>query len=299
MVDQAIWPVSTSGQFTAKDAYISISTSHPIIPWCKFIWHKAVQPRKSMATWKVLHGRMLTDELLYVIHSFWSWIFQLFRLSFSNQTEDLGLLSPMVLDSFPAPSRKLWCFADSASLYFAPCSSSLGSLPAFQLLSLSPLRLKAPKFIPVRWAPPPVGWLKVNTDGSFRSPEVAGFGGLFRDSDGLFKGAFAYRVIVNSAIDAEILAVIEALRVAWARSWTHIWLETDSTLVRSSLFQFAQSNTLEVQSGMVELEGNSSTDALANYGAQNDGSIWWTSPPRFIAGFYGRDLSYVTHYRYA
>ncbi|KAM5554460.1 hypothetical protein ABKV19_022706, partial [Rosa sericea] len=120
---------------------------------------------------------------------------------------------------------------DSASLYFAPCSSSLGSLPAFQLLGLSPLRLKAPKFIPVRWAPPPVGWLKVNTDGSFRSPEVAGFGGLFRDSDGLFKGAFAHRVIVNSAIDAEILAVIEALRVAWARSWTHIWLETDSTLV--------------------------------------------------------------------
>lgn len=37
--------------------------------------------------------------------------------------------------------------------------------------------------------------------------------------------------MVPSAIDAEVLAVLEALQVAWVHRWTHIWLETDSTLV--------------------------------------------------------------------
>lgn len=44
-------------------------------------------------------------------------------------------------------------------------------------------------------------------------------------------GAFAFNVEVPSAIDAEILAIMEAIRVALVKRWTHVWIETDSTLV--------------------------------------------------------------------
>ena len=81
----------------------------------------------------------------------------------------------------------------------------------FNVLGLSPLRLQAPKYMPVNWVSPPVNWMKVNTDGAFRGASNAGFGGIIRDHEGLFVGAFARNVEVPSAIDAEILAVVEAL----------------------------------------------------------------------------------------
>jgi ribonuclease HI len=44
-------------------------------------------------------------------------------------------------------------------------------------------------------------------------------------------GAFAFNAAVPSAIEAEVLAIIEAVRVAWVKRWTHVWLETDSAIV--------------------------------------------------------------------
>lgn len=86
-----------------------------------------------------------------------------------------------------------------------PCLFSMS------LVCLLNLRLKAHKFIPVvRQAPPH----KVNTNGSFTSPNHAGFGGLFRDSHDHFLSGFSFKVKVLSTIDAKILAVIEAVSVA-------------------------------------------------------------------------------------
>ncbi|KAK9928877.1 hypothetical protein M0R45_025995 [Rubus argutus] len=95
---------------------------------------------------------------------------------------------------------------ESASLSFSSCSSLSSALPIFILLGLSSLRRQAPRFILVVWCPPPSNWLKVNTDGSFRNPNLAGFGGIFRDSKGLFHGAFSFNVKIPNVTDAEILA---------------------------------------------------------------------------------------------
>lgn len=114
---------------------------------------------------------------------------------------------------------------------------------------MSQLRKKVPKYILVSWQSPPCNWYKVNTDGSFINPNHAGFGGLFRYSQGPFLGGFAFKVNVPSAIDVEVLAVIEAVRVAWIRRWTHIWLETDSMLVVHYFFQSSY-GTLEATSSL-------------------------------------------------
>lgn len=44
-------------------------------------------------------------------------------------------------------------------------------------------------------------------------------------------GGFSHKVVVHCAIDAEALAVLKALQVAWVHRCTHIWLETDFALV--------------------------------------------------------------------
>ena len=54
----------------------------------------------------------------------------------------------------------------------------------------------------------------MNTDGSFKI-NIAGHGGVFRDSNGVFLGAFASSSSFVSSVAAEILAVIEAIEVAW------------------------------------------------------------------------------------
>ncbi|KAL6191791.1 hypothetical protein ACLB2K_038180 [Fragaria x ananassa] len=88
----------------------------------------------------------------------------------------------------------------------------------------------AHKFIPVVWEAPPLGWVKVNTDGSFVDSTRAGYGGVFRNSMSLFIGGFSYNAMVPSAIDAELLAIIEAINVAlfivgliFGWKLTHYW----------------------------------------------------------------------------
>ena len=127
-------------------------------------------------------------------------------------------------------------------------------------------------------------------------------------------GAFSSKAVVPSAIDAEVLAVIEALQVAWVRRWTHVWLETDSTLVVHYFksphlvrwrLRIAWKNCISLSQLLcfhvshIFREGNSLADDLANYGASNEGSVWWRSLPCFLANGYGRDLASLTNYRFA
>jgi ribonuclease HI len=46
-----------------------------------------------------------------------------------------------------------------------------------------------------------------------------------------FLGAFANKVNVTNALEAEVLAVIEAICLAWIKAWKNLWLETDSSMV--------------------------------------------------------------------
>lgn len=203
---------------------------------------------------------------------------------------------------------------ESAELAFPSISSPASFSSLFGLLGLSPLRQVAPKFIPVVWQPPPFGWVKVNTDGSFRDPNQAGFGGVFRGNTVSFLGAFSYKVVATSAIETELLAVLEAVRVAWLKGWLSLWLESDSLLV---LHYFKSpnlvpwrlrahwTNCIHVTKQMnfhishVFREGNSVADALANYGAVNPGSHWWDTLPQFLVSSFGHDLSSRLSYRFA
>ena len=155
--------------------------------------------------------------------------------------------------------------------------------------------------------------MKVNTDGAFKGSGTAGCGGVFRNSRGLFLGAFASPVAFASSIAAEILAVIEAIQLAWVREWHHLWIETDSTLVVHFLsplptmvpwlLRTAWANCLLLLEKMdwrvshIYREGNSLADSFANYGANNIEKEWWSDLPAFAAEKFQRDASRLPYFR--
>lgn len=376
VTDQIIWAASTSGFLNSKEAYKFFSPSFPLVHWCHCIWHAAIQPRKSLAVWKILKNRVPSDDRLQRFNvalcsrcylclsncetskhlfldcplavALWVWIFSLFRVAIPHGAllQDLFLEANLTslnhssrLFWFIAVSNLLWCLwsernkrrheggvccalklkqffvlslRDSATLVFPSTSSSISSLPIFNLLGLSPLRLAAPRFIPVLWQPPPPLWVKVNIDGSFHGRNNAGFWGVFRDSSATFLGAFSCLVEASSAIETELLAVIEAINVAWAKGWLKLWLETDSTLVLHYFhspnlvpwrFKIPWANCISITKQLsfyvshIFREGNTVADTLANYGAFHFGSHWWDALPPFLAHSYGHDRSSQVPYR--
>ena len=66
--------------------------------------------------------------------------------------------------------------------------------------------------MPVRWEKPSPGWVKLNTDGSsLVNSEIAGSGGLIRNSDGGWIMGFVRKIGTTSSVAAEIWALRDGL----------------------------------------------------------------------------------------
>ena len=165
---------------------------------------------------------------------------------------------------------------------------------------------------PIR-QPPPNDWFKANSGGSFHDIDHAGFGGVFRDCNAEFLGAFTCGLRVNYAIDAELLAVIEIIRVAKGKTWFPLWIETDSMLVLHYfrkphlvpwrlrvkwMNSIASISQHQVYISHVFREANRVADKLANHGARNVGYLWWDSIPQFLLSSYGNDFTGHAAFRF-
>ena len=64
----------------------------------------------------------------------------------------------------------------------------------------------------IRWEKPPVGWMKLNTNGSvFGSLGVAGWGGVIRDDRGNWISGFTKRIGITNSFTAEMWGLREGL----------------------------------------------------------------------------------------
>lgn len=134
--DQVIWASCASGFLTSSEAYELFCPSLPILPWGKRIWHASIQPRKSLATWKIIQNRVLTENHLqrmnvqlcsrcYLCHAcvetsrhmfmdcllvgpIWNWLFSLFRITVPQSTSLQELFLDDLLVSFTHSSKLLW-----------------------------------------------------------------------------------------------------------------------------------------------------------------------------------------------
>ncbi|XP_050222916.1 uncharacterized protein LOC126673008 [Mercurialis annua] len=183
------------------------------------------------------------------------------------------------------------------------------------LLNIKKIHGKAPRIIEVKWHPPLVNWIKVNTDGSATgSPGIAGSGGIFRNARGFPKGAFAFGIGSSLAFIAELRAAMFAIKVAWNKGWLNLWLESDSLFVVDALKTKSMNvpwrvmdqwldclfyiSKMNVVVSHIYREGNVVADILAKYGANSDASYWWDSSPIFCNREICNDLDNLSRYRF-
>ncbi|XP_057800164.1 uncharacterized protein LOC131015756 [Salvia miltiorrhiza] len=162
-------------------------------------------------------------------------------------------------------------------------------LKVLRNLGVRPRSAPPPSFINVYWWPPPNQWIKVNTDGSaLGAPGKIAAEGVFRDKFSWVRGCFHIKGGIGFAFEAELLAVISAIQIAFHRNWKYLWIESDSTYIVNLL----QARSLDVPwrfaarwKGVLAIltnfnlhvthifrEGNKVADILA---ANNMQEGWW------------------------
>ncbi|KAJ6734329.1 hypothetical protein OIU79_001566 [Salix purpurea] len=84
----------------------------------------------------------------------------------------------------------------------------------------------------IHWNKPPPGFVKLNTDASYKYDcQRSSIAGVCRDENGIWMFGFSSRVQSGSSFEAELVAVREALKLAWDKGLTRVTLESDSESV--------------------------------------------------------------------
>jgi ribonuclease HI len=105
-------------------------------------------------------------------------------------------------------------------------------------------------------------------------------GGIFRNADSSFLGAYAFNIGVSTSLKAELLGAIIAIETAANKGWSYLWLKSDMLVVHA--FSYARivpwslrnhwDKCLLLTSNMnfyvshIFREGNHCADKLANLG---------------------------------
>ncbi|KAJ1442818.1 Ribonuclease H-like superfamily [Sesbania bispinosa] len=158
------------------------------------------------------------------------------------------------------------------------------------------------------WSTPPVGFSKLNLDGSFDPlMRVMGFGGVMRDSAGNWLWGFSDSCSSGNVLGAELLAIKFGRHHAWDRNHRKIYVETDSleavhlltadiTCYNSSIssvimdIKAMMRRQWEVHLSHVLREANILADHLSKLSSRGDrSSRFWITPPLEVLDFTNSD----------
>lgn len=146
------------------------------------------------------------------------------------------------------------------------------------------------------------------------NPSPSSCGGIFRDSNGDFLGAFAYNLGNTKSLVAELNGVMYAIELANQKGWPLLWLETDSMLVTlafksKSNVPWQLRNRWDDCTGIASVmsffvpqiyrEGNHCADLLANIGLYLNTSLWWDHAPHQIREAYTRNRLGLPYFRFS
>lgn len=93
----------------------------------------------------------------------------------------------------------------------------------------------------IGWQPPPVDYLKINMDGAFNQySKMAACGGINRDANGAFDKGFICNMGFCSNLRAELLTLLNGLKVARSLSIGKAIFETDSKAIINYVFFYRQ-----------------------------------------------------------
>jgi len=123
---------------------------------------------------------------------------------------------------------------------------------------------------------------------------MATCGGIFRNADANFLGAFSINLGVTTALNSELVAAMVAIEIAKFKHWHNFWLETDSMLVylafkSSKIVPWALRNRWDnclfllsrfnFHVTHIYREGNHCADKIANIGLTLPSYSWFNTIP--------------------
>ncbi|PON47283.1 Ribonuclease H, partial [Parasponia andersonii] len=201
---------------------------------------------------------------------------------------------------------------EAESLISGTMFNSMNDLLILRELRVKGKSRKVPIIIEVIWRPPPLSWIKVNTDGStYGSSGSYGYSGVFQTHRGFIRGCFSILLGTSYAFEAKLTAAIYAINFAWKYGWKHLWLENDSVYIVSLLlarslkvpFRWKSTwcRTLRYITNMkfvvthIYREGNRHTDSLSSRIPSFVSPIWWWSATSF--SFFVND-DYIAKFNY-
>ena len=97
---------------------------------------------------------------------------------------------------------------------------------------------------PIKWSPPPLGWFKLNIDGSSLSnPGLAGGGGVIRNHLGEWVGGFSRVIGFTTSVQAKLRALKSGLLLAIDLGILNLEIEMDSLLAVELINSITTFNT--------------------------------------------------------
>ncbi|CAJ2642253.1 unnamed protein product [Trifolium pratense] len=165
----------------------------------------------------------------------------------------------------------------------------------------------------IRWKCPNEGWIKLNCDGAHKkSMDLAGCGGLLRDSDGRWIQGYTQKIGTCDSLHAEMWGMYAGMELARRKGITHLIVESDSKLLidmvtgRCNLngatpimirrIQELINMNWQTQFQHTWREGNRSADWLANHSLMQDSFDFITleTPPIDLQNSLFADISGVS-----
>ncbi|OMO86776.1 hypothetical protein CCACVL1_09458, partial [Corchorus capsularis] len=90
----------------------------------------------------------------------------------------------------------------------------------------------------IRWEPPEKGWIKCNSDGAFdQNSNEAGYGVVIRDEKGRLLDGTCNNCVASSALQAEAIALEQALSLVVQKQMDRVSFEVDSSVLYNVVTQ--------------------------------------------------------------
>ena len=168
--------------------------------------------------------------------------------------------------------------------------------------------------IPIKWVSPPLGWFKLNTDGSsLGNPGLAWGGGVIRNHVGEWVGSFSMAIGVTTSVQAELRTLKDGLKLAIdlgilnleIKMVSLVAVELVNSITTPNVFLSAivtDCRSLMVRFDLCSLkhifrEANSCADLLAKAGcAQSSDFISFSNAPVYVLEALAFDVSNATRF---
>jgi ribonuclease HI len=170
-------------------------------------------------------------------------------------------------------------------------------------------------FTPIKWVSPPLGWFKLNTDGSsLGNLGLAGGGGVIRNHVGDWVGGFSRAISITTSVQAELRAFKDGLNLAIDLGILNLKIEMDSLVAIECVNSITTPNVFlstivtdcrplmerfEICSlKHIFREGNGCADLLAKAGCdQIPNFISFPNAPAYVLEALAFDVSNATRFR--